>query len=74
MCARRNPIPFVSKVKKMDKVDGTDVDRGPTYGVTIVTRTTNCQIKTAENNKSCFEAKAEPRKKSLAFLFDEINA
>jgi hypothetical protein len=27
LCARTPPIPFVSKVKKMDKVDRTDVDK-----------------------------------------------
>jgi hypothetical protein len=32
----------------------------------------NCQIQTAE--KARFEAKAGRRKKSLAFLFEEINA
>jgi hypothetical protein len=30
-------------------------------------------IITAEKNKACFETKAGPGKKSLAFLFEEIN-
>jgi hypothetical protein len=30
--------------------------------------------KQQKNNKACFEAKAGPGKKSLAFLFEEINA
>jgi hypothetical protein len=32
------------------------------------------KFKQQKNNKACFEAKAGPRKKSLAFLFKEINA
>jgi hypothetical protein len=32
------------------------------------------KFKQQKNNKACFEAKAEPGKKSLAFLFEEINA
>jgi hypothetical protein len=27
MCARTPSIPFVFKVKKIDKVDGTDIDK-----------------------------------------------
>jgi hypothetical protein len=53
-------------VKKMDK--------GPTCGVTIVTRTTIAKFKQQKNNKFDFKAKAGPGKKSLAFLFEEINA
>jgi hypothetical protein len=34
----------------------------------------NYQFKQQKKNKACFEAKAGPRKKSLAFLFEEINA
>jgi hypothetical protein len=40
--------------------------------------TTGCRVidkfKEQKNNKAHFEAKAEPGKKSLAFLFEEINA
>jgi hypothetical protein len=40
--------------------------------------TTDCRAiakyKQQKKNKACFEAKAGPRKKSLAFLFEEINA
>jgi hypothetical protein len=40
--------------------------------------TTDCRaiakFKQQKKNKACFEAKAGPRKKSLAFLFEEINA
>jgi hypothetical protein len=32
------------------------------------------KFKQQKNNKACFEAKAEPGKKSLAFLFKEINS
>jgi hypothetical protein len=32
------------------------------------------KFKQQKNNKACFEAKAGPRKKSLAFIFEEINA
>jgi hypothetical protein len=32
------------------------------------------KFKQQKNNKTWFEAKAVPRKKSLAFLFEEINA
>jgi hypothetical protein len=32
------------------------------------------KFKKQKKNKACFEAKAGPRKKSLAFLFEEINA
>jgi hypothetical protein len=32
------------------------------------------KFKQQKNNKACFEAKAGPGKKSLAFLFEEINA
>jgi hypothetical protein len=32
------------------------------------------KFKQQKNNKACFEAKAGPRMKSLAFLFEEINA
>jgi hypothetical protein len=35
---------------------------------------TIAKFKQQKKNKACFEAKAEPRKKSLAFLFKEINA
>jgi hypothetical protein len=31
-------------------------------------------LKEQKNNMACFEAKAGPRKKSLAFLFEEIDA
>jgi hypothetical protein len=31
------------------------------------------KFKQQKKNKACFEAKAEPGKKSLAFLFEEIN-
>jgi hypothetical protein len=31
-------------------------------------------LKQQKKNKACFEAKAGPGKKSLAFLFEEINA
>jgi hypothetical protein len=30
------------------------------------------QFKQQKNNKASFDAKAEPRKKSLAFLFEEL--
>jgi hypothetical protein len=50
--------------------------RGPTCGITIVTRTTITRL-IAEQFLSLrvFEAKAGPRKKSLAFIliFEEIN-
>jgi hypothetical protein len=40
--------------------------------------TTDCRalakFKQQKNNKACFEAKARPRKKSLALLFEETNA
>jgi hypothetical protein len=40
--------------------------------------TTDCRaiakFKQQKKNKACFEAKAGPGKKSLAFLFEEINA
>jgi hypothetical protein len=32
------------------------------------------KFKHQKNNKACFESKAGPGKKSLAFLFEEINA
>jgi hypothetical protein len=32
------------------------------------------KLKQQKKNKACFEAKAGPGKKSLAFLFEEINA
>jgi hypothetical protein len=32
------------------------------------------KFKQQKNNKACFKAKAGPGKKSLAFLFEEINA
>jgi hypothetical protein len=54
--------------------------KGPTCGVTIVTRTTTTwliaeRLLNLNSRKwACFEAKAEPRKKSLAFLFEEISA
>jgi hypothetical protein len=32
------------------------------------------EFKQQKNNKACFEVKARPEKKSLAFLFEEINA
>jgi hypothetical protein len=32
------------------------------------------KFKQQKKNKACFESKAGPRKKSLAFLFEEINA
>jgi hypothetical protein len=32
------------------------------------------KFKQQKNNKACFDAKAGPRKKSLAFLFKEVNA
>jgi hypothetical protein len=53
---------------------------GPTCGVTIVTRTTTTRLIAEKSpnlnsrKKAHFEAKAEPGKKSLAFLFEEINA
>jgi hypothetical protein len=44
-----------------------------------VTRTTTTrliaeQLPNLNSRRACFEAKAEPGKKSLAFLFKEINA
>jgi hypothetical protein len=37
--------------------------------------TTDCRAiaKFQQRKKACFEAKAGPRKKSLAFLFEEVN-
>jgi hypothetical protein len=35
---------------------------------------TIAKFKQQKNNKACFEAKAGPGKKSLAFLFEDINA
>jgi hypothetical protein len=32
------------------------------------------KFKQQKKNKACFEAKTGPRKKSLVFLFEEINA
>jgi hypothetical protein len=52
--------------------------RGPSCGVKNNHNTAECRAiaKFKQQKKSCFEAKAGPGKKSLAFLFlfEEINA
>jgi hypothetical protein len=51
-----------------------------TCGVIIVTRTSTTWLIAEQlpnlnsRKKACFEAKAEPGKKPLVFLFEEINA